>query len=70
MAEKTTEISFEVSADEASVIDGYCSAKNIKRTVVMRQLLREWSAEQLHVATLIMRVAGGKPEATGGNRNE
>jgi len=40
MTEKTTEISFEVGAEEAAVIDGYCAAKGIKRTVVMRQLLK------------------------------
>lgn len=68
--DRSTEISFEIPASEAAVIDGYCSAKNIKRTVVMRQLLREWSADQLHVATLIMRVAGNKPDLAGTNRDE
>ena len=70
MVEKTTEISFEVSADEAAVLDGYCQAKSIKRTVLMRQLLRDWSAEKLHEATLIMRVAGSKPDHSGVNRND
>lgn len=70
MTSDKTEISFEVDADEAAVIDGYCSAKNIKRTQVMRQLLRDWSAEQLHIATLIMRVAGSKPGNPGERRND
>lgn len=70
MTDRTTEISFEVPAEEAAVIDGYCSAKGIKRTQVMRQLLRQWSEEQHHVATVIVRVAGVKPDSTGGNRNE
>lgn len=69
MAAERTEISFEVSPDEVAVLDGYCSAKNIKRTTVFRQLLKDWSAEQLHVATLILRVAGNKPDATGINRS-
>lgn len=69
MAERT-EISFEVSPEETAVLDGYCSAKNIKRTTVFRQLLKDWSAEQLHVATIVMRVAGNKPETTGGARND
>ena len=68
-AEKT-EISFEVDADEASVIDGYCSAKKIKRTVVMRQLLKEWSEQKLHESILICRVAGVNPASSGSNRNE
>jgi hypothetical protein len=70
MTERTTEISFEVPAEEAAVLDGYCSAKGIKRTQVMRQLLKDWSAEKLHVSTVIVRVAGVKPDATGVNRNE
>jgi DNA integrity scanning protein DisA with diadenylate cyclase activity len=68
MSEKTTEISFEVDAAEASVLDGYCNAKGIKRTVVMRRLLKEWSDEKLHEAISILRVTGVKPEATGSNR--
>ena len=70
MTEKTTEISFEVPAEEAAVIDGYCIAKGIKRTQVMRQLLKEWSIEQHHVASVICRGAGCKPGAAGANRNE
>lgn len=68
--EKTTEISFEVSAEEAAVLDGYCQAKGIKRTVHMRQLLKDWSVAKLHEATLIMRVAGSKPDYPGANRND
>ena len=70
MTEKTTEISFEVDASEAAVIDGYCAAKGIKRTTVMRQLLKEWSDQKLHESILICRVVGVKPEAAGANRNE
>lgn len=70
MAEKTTEICFEVTASEAAVIDGYCNAKNIKRTVVMRRLLKEWSDEKLHESIFVCRVAGVNPAASGSNRNE
>ena len=69
MAERT-EISFEVSPDEVAVLDGYCSAKNIKRTTVFRQLLKDWSAEQLHVATLILATSRKLPDQTGVIRNE
>lgn len=62
-------ISFEVSPKEVAVLDGYCSAKNITRKTVIRQLLRDWSAEQIHVATLILRVAGNKPDAPGQSRS-
>ena len=62
MAADRTEISFEVEAIEVGVLDGYCAAKGIKRTVVMRQLLKEWSEAKHHEATLIIRVAGNKPD--------
>lgn len=68
MTDRTTEISFEVPAEEAAVIDGYCQAKGIKRTQVMRQLLKEWSADQHRVAIMICRVAGGKPDDSGADR--
>lgn len=68
--ERTTEISFEVPAEEASVLDGYCQAKGIKRTSVMRQLLREWTRDKHHEAIMIVRVAGDKPEAAGALRGE
>lgn len=68
MSEQRTEISFECTAAETAVLDGYCHAKNIKRTVVMRQLLREWSEMKLHEATIVCRVAGIKPETVGVDR--
>lgn len=70
MTERTTEISFEIPAEEAAVIDGYSNAKGIKRTQVLRQILKEWSEEQHRVAIMICRVAGCKPEDTGAHRNE
>ena len=69
MSEKTTEICFEVSAEEASVLDGYCQAKGIKRTILMRKLLKDWSEEKLHESILVCRVAGVNPTATGVIRN-
>lgn len=68
MAERTTEISFEIPSEEAAVLDGYCQAKGIKRTVVLRRLLREWSDEKHHEAIFIVRVAGSKPGSSGSDR--
>ena len=55
------EISFEVTADEVAVLDGYCQAKGIKRPVVMRRLLKEWSEEKLHESIFVCRVTGVNP---------
>lgn len=68
MAPRMTEISFEVTSEEAAVLDGYCQAKGIKRTAVMRELLKTWSDNKHHEAIMICRVAGSKPEAAGAYR--
>jgi len=68
MTEKSTEISFEVPASEAAVLDGYCHARGIKRTAVMRRLLKEWSDEKLHESIFVCRVAGVNPAAPGSSR--
>lgn len=68
MSEQRTEISFEVTAAEAAVLDAYCVAHGVKRTPVMRQILKEWSDKKWHEATLVVRVAGNKPEPVGAGR--
>jgi hypothetical protein len=65
-----TEVRFEVEANELSVIDGYCSGTGKCRTEVIRLILDEWSKNQLHISTLICRVAGVNPAALDTNRNE
>jgi hypothetical protein len=48
--------------DDLQVLDAYCSAHPDKnRTGVIRELLKAWSQNKLHEATLIMRVTGGNP---------
>lgn len=68
--QRTAEISFECPADELSVLDGYCSATGRKRTSVMRQLLREWSASKHREAVSIVRVAGDQPDAADSTRGD
>jgi hypothetical protein len=68
MSEQRTEISFECTAAETAVLDAYCVAHGIKRTQVMRQLLKDWSDKTWHQATLIVRVAGNKPDSAGAGR--
>lgn len=63
-----TEISFEVERDDCAVLDGYCSARLVSRTVVMRRILKEWSDQKLHEATLICRTSGVNPTVTGAGR--
>lgn len=55
------EIRFEADHDDVAVLDGYCSATGRSRTDVILGLLRKWSDDKLHEATLIMRVAGRTP---------
>jgi len=63
-----TEISFEVTAEECAVLDGYCNARGVSRTTVMRRLLKEWSDEKLHEAIAIVRVTGVNPASPGSRR--
>jgi hypothetical protein len=66
----TTEISFELPAEEVAVLDGYCQAKSLKRTAVIRTLLREWSDAKKHEAIMICRVAGVNPTAPVSDRGQ
>jgi hypothetical protein len=63
-----TEIRFEVEPGELSVLDGYCQATGKDRTFVMREILGKWSAETLHVSTLVCRVSGRNPFAPESDR--
>ena len=56
-AGRTTELRFELRADEVAVLDGYTQATGKTRTQVMRDILKMWSEAKLHEAELIMRVA-------------
>jgi len=60
-----TEVSFEIDRDEVAVLDGYCNARGLNRTFVMSKILREWSEEKLHEATVICRTAGVNPASSG-----
>lgn len=64
-----TEVRFEVDGSELSVIDGYCSGTGKCRTEVIRLILEEWSRNQLHISTLICRVAGVNPLPSDSGRN-
>jgi len=61
MSDKTTEIRFELPVSDLSVIDGYCNGTGKDRTKVLKEIIAAWSAEKLHVATVICRVAGRNP---------
>jgi len=60
---RTTEVRIEMPADDpdVAILDGYCSATGDTRTGIMRGLLAKWAPEQLHVATIVLRVAGRNP---------
>jgi hypothetical protein len=65
-----TEIRLEVEKSELSVLDGFCSAHDISRTSVIRDILKAWSDKQSHVAIVICRVAGINPYQPESNRND
>lgn len=63
------ELRVELPSEAVAVIDGYCSATGKSRTDVLRDMLAKWSADRLHVATVICRVAGVNPMALDADRN-
>ena len=65
-ATNTVEVRFEVSPEALAVLDAYNHATGTSRTSVMIQLLEEWSANKLHEATVILRVAGRNPSQSDG----
>ena len=66
------EIRFEVpnDDDDLQVLDAYCSATGESRTNIMRGLLKTWSTNKLHEATLIMRVTGRNPNRSDTNSDK
>lgn len=61
MSDKSTEIRFELPPGDLAVLDGYCNGTGKDRTKVLKEIIALWSAEKLHVATVICRVAGRNP---------
>lgn len=61
MIRDDAEIRFMAPMQDVRVLDGYCSASGHDRSSVMRDVLHRWADGKLHEATVIVRVAGGKP---------
>ena len=55
------ELRTELPNETLSVLDGYCSATGMCRTQLVNKILGQWADEQVHVSTLICRVAGVNP---------
>jgi hypothetical protein len=62
------EIRFECDQDELSILDGYCAATGKHRTEVFKELLRIWSKDKLHEATLVLRFVGSNPDGSESSR--
>ena len=62
------ELRLDVTEEDMAVLDGYCSARGKHRSDVIRDLLKQWSSEKLHEATVILRVAGRIPLPAEGER--
>lgn len=55
------EIRVDIPDDALAILDGHCSAYGIGRTDIVKQLIKEWSDEQLHAAIKVCRAAGINP---------
>jgi hypothetical protein len=70
MADKSTEIRFELPSGDLAVLDGYCNGTGKDRTKVLKEIIASWSAEKLHVSMIVCRVAGVNPQSPEFKRHE
>ena len=63
------EIRCEIPADELVILDGYIQAGGASdRTRVIRDLLAKWAKDQLHISTIVCRMARINPMASEADR--
>lgn len=58
---QTTEIRFEVDTQVVQVIDSLVQLRGGSRTKVIKEIIENWTAEKIHEASLICRVANVNP---------
>ena len=64
------EIRFKTSGEKLSVLDAYCQATGKHRTDIMVELLEKWSADQVHVSTMVLNVLKRNPSRVESHRHE
>lgn len=58
---ENTELRLEISEEDAAVLDGFSCATDQKRNDLVRKIISKWCADELHKASVIMRVVNGNP---------
>ena len=54
------EIRFDVDRDIADILDAVSKANRMPRNALAASILKQWSDEKVHEATLVTRLARGK----------
>ena len=62
------EIRLDIDGDDLQIMDGFCNATGETRTSIVRGLIAKWSRDQLHIATIVCRMARVNPLATESHR--
>ena len=70
MSSDEVEIRFKTQGERLSILDAYCQATGKCRTEVMVGLLEKWSADQVHVASMVLNVIRRNPSRVESIRNE
>lgn len=68
MKNNKVEIRVEVDADKVGVLDAFCQATGKHRTDIVLDLLERWADDQVHVATMVLRVGKRNPNESEGHR--
>jgi hypothetical protein len=64
------EVRLDIEEDDLAVLDGYVSATGSNRSKVIGELIKKFSAEQLHIATIVCRMARVNPLAVAPERHD
>jgi hypothetical protein len=63
------ELRVDIPADELQILDGYCMATGKSRLDLVRDLIKKFTDDQLHVAMMVCRVARINPLESERDRN-
>ena len=54
------ELRGDVRRADYDVFDGVSKGRGVSKTALLATILRDWAAREVHVATLVLRMSGGK----------
>jgi hypothetical protein len=66
----TVDVRVEIEDFTIAVIDGFCNGTGYGRKELINEILGDWAYKKHHEATIILRVAGNKPDDSDRRRHK